>query len=511
MRHMAERFPYLAVDLGAESGRVMAGLLGAGTVELEEVHRFANTPVRTTDGLHWNVLGLYAEIVAGLRMARERYGPAAAGIGIDSWAVDYGLIDADGRLLGIPYHYRDGRTDGEQERVAQLVSPQEQYARTGIAQLPFNTLYQLSAQRRSGDRSLDLARSLLMIPDLLHYWLTGVESAEFSNATTTGALGVDGRWAADLLSQLDIPERIFLPPSSPGSVLGPIRPVVQDETGLGPVPVILPATHDTASAVAAVPVSPSGSGTTHAYISSGTWSLLGLELDRPILSEEARLAGFTNEGGAGGTYRFLTNIMGLWLLQECRRSWARRGAGWSYEELTARAADEASPGIVLDVDDPAFLHPADMPGAIATAVKQSGQRAVDSEAALARVILEGLALKYRLAIEQVERIGGVRVGTIHVVGGGARNAFLCRLTADACGRPVVAGPVEATAMGNVLVQAMGTGQIRDLAEAHEVARRSSNLVVYEPGAGLDWDERAGRLGVLRAGVPAARPFPQRTT
>jgi rhamnulokinase len=488
----------------------MAGRLGAGRVEIEPVYRFPNTPVRIADGLHWNVLGLYVEIEAGLRLAGERYRSGIAGLGIDSWAVDYGLIDEAGRLLGVPYHYRDSRTDGVQEGVAAIVSPEEQYRRTGIAQLPFNTLYQLAAQRRSGDSTLDRARSLLMIPDLLHYWLTGIESAEYTNATTTGAFGVDGRWASDLLSRLDIPHSIFLSPGRPGSVLGAIRDAVQRDTGLGPVPVILPATHDTASAVVAVPAAPSGSGETHAYISSGTWSLLGLELDRPILSEEARLAGFTNEGGSGNTYRFLTNIMGLWLVQECRRAWARRGRSWSYDDLTVRAAAEPSPGAVLDVDDAAFLHPDDMPGAIADFLRQTGQRTPESEPATIRIILEGLALGYRRSIDEVERIAGLRVGTIHIVGGGSQNAFLCQLTADACKRPVEAGPVEATAMGNVLVQAMGTGQIRDLAEAHEVARRSSDLVLYEPGRSLDWDERAARLGELRRQATSKQTVSQRT-
>jgi len=488
---------YIAIDLGAESGRVIAGTLDGGYVRLEELHRFANAPVRTPDGLHWDALRLYQEALVGLGVAGQRYGTDLAGIGVDAWAVDYGLLDAAGRLLGHPYHYRDARTDGVREAVARVVSPAAQYARTGIAQLPFNTLYQLVAQRRDGDRALEVAQSLLMMPDLLHYWLSGERATEYTNATSTGMLGVDGVWAYDLLARLDVPTHMLLSPSQPGTTLGPLRAAVRAECGLGAVPVILPATHDTACAVAAVPTEGGIAG--HAYISSGTWSLLGLELAHPILTEEARLAGFTNEGGVGGTYRFLTNIMGLWLVQECRSAWARAGHDRDYAELTAGAAAAPSPGMVIDVDDPAFLHPDDMPAAIAGQLRRTGQDpgTVSDPIRLVRAILEGLALAYRTALERAERLAGVRVGMIHVVGGGARNAALCQLTADACQRPVLAGPVEATALGNVLTQALGAGELRDLAEAHEVARRSTHATLYEPRAAGDWDERAVRLQALR--------------
>jgi len=482
---------YVAVDLGAESGRVVAGTLADGRARLTEARRFANVPVRTPDGLHWDVLRLYGELLAGLRAVGRAHGGELAGIGVDSWAVDYGLLDAGGRLLGIPYHYRDGRTDGVREAVATVVPPSEQYARTGIAQLPFNTLYQLVAQRRGGDRTPELAQSLLMIPDLLHYWLSGERATEYTNASTTGMLGVDGTWARDLLARLDAPAHPLLAPSQPGATLGPLRAAVRDDCGLGDAPVILPATHDTACAVVAVPTTELSGG--HAYISSGTWSLLGLELRRPILSEEARAAGFTNEGGVAGTYRFLTNIMGLWLVQECRGAWARAGAEWSYEELTARAAAIPAPGVVLDVDDPAFLRPADMPAAIRARLAGAGEPAPDDPIALVRVILEGLALKYRVALRQAERLTSTQVNVIHVVGGGARNGLLCQLTADACGRPVVAGPVEATALGNILTQAMGRGEVRDLAEARAIVRASADAHAYEPRDGGYWDDLYGRL------------------
>ena len=489
---------YIAIDLGAESGRVIAGLLDGGCVRLEEAHRFANVPVRTPDGLHWDPLRLYAEALAGLRKAGHTYGPELAGVGVDAWAIDYGLLDDGGRLLGAPYHYRDARTDGVCAEVAGVVSAATQYARTGIAQLPFNTLYQLVAQRRGGDRALELAHSLLMIPDLLHYWLSGERATEYTNASTTGMLGVDGAWATDMLARLDLPAHMLLAPSRPGTMLGPLRAAVRAECGLGAVPVILPATHDTACAVAAVPTEGGTAG--HAYISSGTWSLLGLELDHPILGEEARLAGFTNEGGVGGTYRFLTNIIGLWLVQECRRAWARAGDDRGYDELTAGAAAIPSPGVVIDVDDPVFLHPDDMPAAIAGHLRRTEQdpRVVDSPIALVRAILEGLALAYRAALERAERLAGVRMGTLHVVGGGVRNGLLCQLTADACRRRVLAGPVEATVLGNVLVQALGAGEIRDLAAAHAVARASAEPTLYEPRDEVGWDGRAARLRELQA-------------
>ncbi len=489
---------YIAVDLGAESGRVIAGTLENGRVRLAEARRFPNIPVRTPDGLHWDPLRLYDEILAGLRAVGQEYGSALAGVGVDSWAVDYGLLDTGGRLLGNPYHYRDARTDGLREEAARRVPAAEQYTRTGIAQLPFNTLYQLMAQGRDGDRTIDLASSLLMIPDLLHYWLCGERATEYTNATTTGALGVDGTWAGDLLQRLEAPAHPLLSPTQPGTALGVLRQAVRDECGLDAVPVILPATHDTASAVVAVPVEASSvDAGGHAYISSGTWSLLGLELERPILSEEARAAGFTNEGGVAGTYRFLTNIMGLWLVQECRRAWARAGREWSYEELTARAAAIPAPGVVLDVDDPAFLHPADMPAALGTQLTRTGQPAPSDPIVLVRTVLEGLALKYRLAIEQAERLADLSVRVIHIVGGGARNELLCQLAADACGRPVVAGPVEATALGNILVQAMGRGEVRDLTEARVIVRASSDVHAYEPRDRGYWDDLHGRLQQMR--------------
>jgi len=476
---------YVAVDLGAESGRIIDGAFSGERIALEEIYRFPNVPVRTPDGLHWDILRLYSDMLTGLRKAGQASDPITA-IGVDAWGVDYALLDAAGRLLGNPYHYRDGRTDGMPEEVARDISATELYGHTGIAQLPINTIYQLTAQARGRDRALDLARSLVMIPDLLHYWLTGDIAVERTNASTTGALRVDGTWALDVLARLDIPTHMLRQPTSAGTILGPLRSGVRREIGAGPIPVILPGTHDTACAVVAIPIETARDGACDAYLSSGTWSLFGIELERPMLADDARVGGFTNEGGIGGRYCFHTNIMGLWLVQECRRAWARGGTSLAYEELMARVASVPSPRVVIDVDAPAFLHPADMPAAIREHLTRTGQPVVVDPPAVVRAVLEGLALKYRAALESMERVTGLRVRTIRVVGGGARNSLLCQLTADACRRPVLAGPTEATALGNVLVQAIGAGALRGLAEAREVARLSAEIRPYEPGDLVAW-------------------------
>jgi rhamnulokinase len=491
---------YIAADLGAESGRIIAGSFDGERLDLEELYRFPNLPVRTPDGLHWDMLGIYREILSGLRLAGDRYGRSFAGIGVDSWGVDYGLLDARGRLLGNPYTYRDARTDGLPAEAARRVSAAEQYTRTGIAQMPINTIYQLMAAARSEDRCLDLAQSLLMVPDLLHFWLCEQPACERSNASTSGALGVDGIWARDLLQRLDVPTHMLIDPVAAGTVLGRLRPGPRQDCGLGDIPIIAPATHDTACAVVAVPAEPARDGDGHAYISSGTWSLLGMELAEPNLSEAARQAGFTNEHGAAGTFDFHINIMGLWLVQECRRAWARQGiqGNWSYSELIAQAASIPSPDVMINVDDPAFLHPDDMPAAILASLEPAERARAADPVALVRAILECLALAYRVTVEQVEQLTGTTVRAVHIVGGGARNTLLCQLTADVTGREVLAGPVEATAMGNVLIQAMGSREIGGLVQARAVARASAQVERYEPRLNGAWDERHARLLAMRA-------------
>ena len=424
--------------------------MSAGRIELEEVHRFPNRPVRVAGTLHWDILALYQGVLDGLRLA----GPAES-VGIDSWAVDYGLLDAGGALLGNPVHYRDARTDRFTERV-------EPYEVSGMQFLRFTTVNQLLTER------LERAETMLMIPDLLGYWLTGEIGAERTNASTTGLYDVTRReWAWDLIAELGLPRRIFPEISSRTT---PLRGDVAEEIGYATA-VTQVASHDTASAVVAVPAETDR----FAYISCGTWSLVGVELPRPVLSEDSRLANFTNEAGLDGTTRYLRNVMGLWILQECLRAWG----GPDLEPLLA-AAETAGTDTVIDPDDPAFLPPGDMPARIAAYCERTGQRAPDGRAEVVRCILRSLALAYRRAVADAVRLTGRPVEVVHLVGGGSLNSLLCRLTADATGLPVVAGPVEAAALGNALVQARARGLVGDLAEMRDLVRRSTSVRTYEP-------------------------------
>jgi rhamnulokinase len=449
---------FTAVDLGASSGRVITADVTGGKVELVEAHRFANLPVRVAGTLHWDVLALHREILDGLRRA----GPAESA-GIDSWAVDYGLLDAGGRLLGNPVHYRDGRTSGVTERV-------DPYEVTGLQFLPFNTVNQLLSERDGG--LLDRAETMLMIPDLLAYWLTGDVAAERTNASTTGLYDVTRRdWARELIGRLRLPEKLFPVIADPAA--GPplaLRPDVASEIGHD-TPLMRVASHDTASAVAAVPAETPA----FAYVSCGTWSLVGVELPAPVLTEESRLANFTNEAGVDGTTRYLRNVMGLWILQECLRVWGSP----DLEGLLAEAG-RARTDTVIDPDDPSFLPPGDMPARIEAYCARTGQQAPRNPAQAVRCILQSLALAYQRAVADAVRLSGRTVEVVHLVGGGARNELLCRLTAEATGLPVVAGPVEATALGNALVQARARGLVADLAEMRALVRRSSGVRTYEP-------------------------------
>ncbi|EGX56306.1 rhamnose kinase [Streptomyces zinciresistens K42] len=474
---------YAAVDLGASSGRVMVGRVGPGRLELTQAHRFPNRPVRVPEGLRWDVLGLYAGVLAGLRAA----GPVAS-VGIDSWAVDYGLLDADGALLGNPVHYRDPRTEGVAEQVWATLPARELYAATGLQYAPFNTLYQLAAAR--GSAQLAQARRLLLIPDLLSYWLTGEQGTELTNASTTQLVDPRTRdWARGVAARLDIDLGLFAPLRRPGDPAGLLRAEVLEETGLsGPVPVTAVGSHDTASAVAAVPAA----GERFAYICTGTWSLAGLELTAPVLTEESRAANFTNELGLDGTVRYLRNIMGLWLLQECLRAWGDP----DLEALLSAAAEVPALRSVVDAGDAAFLAPGRMPERIAEACRASGQPVPATPAQTTRCILDSLALAHRRAVADARRLAGHPVDVVHIVGGGARNALLCRLTADACGLPVVAGPAEAAALGNVLVQARAQGLVGDLADGRRLLTRTQPLTRYEPrGDTSRWDAAAARLAL----------------
>jgi rhamnulokinase len=469
---------YAAVDLGASSGRVIAVRIDGDRVSVDEIHRFANRPVRAAGTLHWDILALHQGMLDGLRLA----GPVDS-IGIDSWAVDYGLLDGDGRLLGNPVHYRDGRTSGVAERMTGELGNAELYQVTGLQFLPFNTIYQLLAEPL-----LDRAETLLMIPDLLTYWLTGSRGAEVTNASTTGLYDVrTGAWASGLATRLGIPSGVLPELRTPGSPSGTLRAEIAEETGLSQAtPVTAVASHDTASAVAAVP----SRTDRFAYISSGTWSLVGIELPRPVLSEESRLAGFSNETGLDGTIRYLRNVMGLWILQESLRTWG--GADLPALPALLGAAEQAPPfQALIDPDDPAFLPPGDMPARIAAYCERTGQRPPDGRAATVRCVLESLALAYRRTIDDAVRLSGQEVEVVHLVGGGARNALLCQMTADATGLPVIAGPVEAAALGNALVQARAQGVVTDI---RDLVRRSEQPVTYRPrGDQNAWTRAGARL------------------
>lgn len=473
---------YAAVDLGASSGRVMAGRVGPDSLELTEAHRFPNRPVRTPDGLRWDILALYAGVLDGLRAA----GPALDSVGIDSWAVDYGLLDADGALLGNPVHYRDARTEGVAEKVWATVPARELYASTGLQYAPFNTLYQLTAARDSAQ--LACAERLLLIPDLLSYWLTGEQGTELTNASTTQLVDPRTRgWSYDIASRLGIDLGLFAPLRQPGDPAGVLRAEVLEETGLkGPVPVTVVGSHDTASAVAAVPAVEER----FAYICTGTWSLAGLELDAPVLTEASRAANFTNELGLDGTVRYLRNIMGLWLLQECLRAWGGPELGG----LLREAARVPALRSVVDAGDAAFLAPGRMPERIADACRASGQPVPESPAEITRCILDSLALAHRRAVGEAQELAGHPVDVVHIVGGGTRNALLCQLTADACGLPVMAGPTEAAALGNVLVQARAHGLAGDLAGMRRLLARTQPSTRYEPqGDTARWRAAEARL------------------
>jgi rhamnulokinase len=472
---------FAAVDLGASSGRVMVARVGPDRLDLTEAHRFPNRPVRTTGTLHWDVLGLYAGVLDGLRAAGRDAG-RLDGVGIDSWAVDYGLLDADGALLGNPVHYRDARHASAVAAVHAVVGPEELYRLSGLQHLPFNTVFQLAARR--GTPQLSAARRLLLIPDLLTHWLTGASGAEATNASTTGLVdAVSGEWCWELIDRLGLPRHVFPPVTHPGDRLGELRDDVLEETGLtGPVPVTAVGSHDTASAVVGVPAT----SDRFAYISCGTWSLVGVELEKPVLTEESRTAGFTNERGVDGTVRYLRNVMGLWLLQESLRTWAAAGLPADLADLLAAAARVPAFPAVVDPDDDRFLPPGDMPARIAEVCARTGQTPPQSQPETVRCILDSLALAYRRTVRRAAELSGRDIEVVHVVGGGVRNTLLCQLTADACGLPVLAGPVEAAALGNALVQARAGGVLGGgLTELRALLRNTQDVRLHLPTPGVE--------------------------
>jgi rhamnulokinase len=464
-----------AVDLGATSGRVMLGHIGPDQLSVEAVHRFPNDPVRIPDGLHWNILELYRNILVGLRKAVGAQ-PDLLGAGICSWAVDYGLVSGD-RLINNPFHYRDDRTARGVDIVHQIADHATLYAANGLQFQPFNSIYQLAVDHEAG--VLDDTTRMLMLPDLLGFWLTGEQVAERTNASTTGLLDIGtGTWNAPLIDKLSLPRSLFVFLVDPGTRIGPLRDEVAAEVGAtAALEVIAVGSHDTASAVVGVPMTEPGA----AYVSSGTWSLVGLELDQPVLTEESREANFTNEGGVDGKIRYLRNVMGMWLLSESMRTWEREGRSVELTTLLAQAAAIRTPVPIFDANHPSLLPPGDMPKRIATLCVEAGATAPDSPAVFARSILESLAEAYAAAINDAERLSGQKINTVDIVGGGSQNTLLCQLTANRTGRRVLAGPVEATAVGNVLIQGRAAGLVEgELSDLRALVARTFPPAEYQP-------------------------------
>lgn len=487
---------YLGVDLGASSGRVVAGLFDGHKIELKELHRFSNGPVNLGGSLRWDVLQLWTGIQDGLLKAKQEFGSDIASVGVDTWGVDYVLLSKSGEMLGQPYNYRDPRTDGMMEKAFQRVSREEIFGATGLQFMQINTLYQLIAMQESNPELMALADRFLMMPDFFNWCLSGSQVVEFTNATTSQCYDPNSRdWSYDLLSKFNIPTEMFGEVVNPGTKLGQLRQDVAERTGLPRIDVIAPATHDTGAAVVAVPTELTGTPN-WAYLSSGTWSLLGVEVQDAILSPRALELNVTNEGGVDGTYRLLKNIMGLWLITQIRESIERSGKTIDYSQLVQRASVAEPFRSLIDPDDPKFLSPSDMPTAIREWCREHGQPEPETEGQLARCAFESLALKYRVVLSQLEELTGTPIEVIHIVGGGCQNQLLNQFAANACGRPVIAGPIEGTVMGNVLVQARSLGEIGSLSEIREVVHNSIGIKQYEPTDTSRWLEASERFASL---------------
>ncbi|MFZ0863872.1 MAG: rhamnulokinase family protein [Candidatus Sulfotelmatobacter sp.] len=483
---MPKSKPYLAFDFGAESGRAILAHLQSGILTTEEVHRFANEPVEYGGSLHWDVARLWSEVRKGFAQLGE---VELAGIGVDAWGVDYALLGEHGELLENPYHYRDRRTEGVMEEVVRKVGKEEIYKATGIQFMPINTLYQLFAARRQTPQLLAAAKHLLTIPDLFNYWLTGNAVCEFTNSTTTQLVDPQQRaWATGLMQRLELPGHLLAPIVEPGSIIGTLLPNIAGHSSLAGTTVIAPACHDTGSAVAAISAR---DGT--AFLSSGTWSLLGTELDSPVITPNALRLNFTNEGGVNRTTRLLKNVMGLWMLQGCRQSWAAQGLCSDYRELIELATREASFRHLVDPDDESFLRPPNMLTAINQFCTRTHQPIPQKPGAYVRAVLESLAFKYRMVLRNLEHVSGKHIEQIRIIGGGSKNRLLNQLTADATGRRVLAGPAEATALGNVAVQILATGGAASLQEVRAIVDRSFPTAVFDPLDTDKWDQHAERF------------------
>jgi rhamnulokinase len=487
---------YLGVDLGAESGRVMAGLFDGNTMQLEELHRFPNGPVSLNNTLRWDVLRLWSEISKGLSAAAEKYGDRIVSVGVDTWGVDYVLFSENFEILGQPYHYRDARTQGMLEEAYQRVPKEDIFAESGLQFLELNTLYQLLALQKENPDVLGAAQHLLLMPDFFHWCLSGANTAEFTEATTSQCFHPEKKtWAYDLLKRFDLPTHIFPEVVNPGTKIGTLLPSVSTETGLSQINVVAPASHDTGSAVAAVPTKNTGTPS-WAYISSGTWSLVGVEIQDAIFNQKALELNFTNEGGVDGTYRFLKNIMGLWLVQRCKRDFEKQGNTLDYSQLTQMAADAQPFRSILNPDDASFLNPPDMTEAIREYCKNSNQPIPETEGQFVRCSLESLALKYDEVLKSVEDLTGTPIEVIHLVGGGSQNKLLNQLTANACNKPVITGPIEATVFGNLLVQARASGEVGSLSDIRNIVRQSTSVEEFLPQASDDWNEAKSKFAEL---------------
>jgi rhamnulokinase len=488
---------YLAVDLGAESGRVMAGLWDGKQLQIEEIHRFPNGPVALGESIRWDTLRLWAEIQDGLARAGKKFGKQVVSVGADTWGVDFVLLNKDEEMLGHPHHYRDVRTRGLMEAAFKKVPRAEIFAQSGLQFMEFNSLYQLLAWKRHSPGILDRAATLLFIPDFLHWAMCGAKCAEFTNASTSQFLHPVRRdWSRSLLKKLGLPAHFLPEIVTPGTKLGGLRKSLAEKTGLRGVKVIAPPTHDTASAVAGTPTVNTGK-TNWAYLSSGTWSLMGVEVKQANLSQRALELNLTNEGGVDGTYRLLKNIMGLWLVQQCRRSFAAAGRSYDYGQL-AELASRAKPfRSVVNINDPRFLNPPDMVKAIQEFCRETRQPVPRTEGELVRCCYESLALKYREVIGSLEELTGEKIEVIQIIGGGSQNKVLSQFAADACQRTVITGPVEATALGNLCTQLRADGELGSLAEMRETIRSSTTTNTYAPGRQSGWSEAAERFARLR--------------
>jgi len=488
---------YLAIDVGAESGRVVAGIWNGRKIRLEEVHRFPNGGVLINDSLRWNVVGLWAEIQTGLALAAKQYGKSIVSVGADTWGVDYVLLNKEDEMLGQPHCYRDSRTDDIMPKAFKRIPRAELFKQSGLQFMPFNTLFQLMAHKEKAPRALESAERLLLMPDFIHWCLCGSEVVEFTNATTTQLVHPTRRtWNKNLLKKFNLPTRMLPKIVLPGTRLGRLRPSVAARTGLGRIQVVAPPTHDTASAVAGVPTSRTGTPN-WAYISSGTWSLMGAEVNKASLSARTLEYNLTNEGGLDDTYRLLKNIMGLWLVQRCKRSFDDAGKVHSYAQLEKLAAQARPLRSIVNPNDRRFLNPPDMPRAIQGYCRETRQPVPRTVGELVRCARESLALAYREVLGALEELTGNRMEVIHIVGGGSKDGLLNQMTADACQRPVVAGPVEATAMGNLMTQVRASGGVKSLAEMRNAVLKSSSVHRYQPGAAEAWDVAAERYRKLR--------------